>query len=211
MINRTINAVLSSVLRWRLKSYLRYPASATALILVDVQPAFLKDQQELAVSLTTCLNFARTHEIAVYWTAFGGSQPDRPLAPGMQTLFDHLTANAGYSLPNTLRPTGNDIQLPPRATFSAFAGTALSDRLRADGIEHVVLAGSFADLSIDSTARDASETGFHTTVLKDCCGATSDKAHDATLNITLPRMVHAVLTSHEWFAHVAAETQPQLN
>lgn len=78
-------------------------------------------------------------------------------------------------------------------------------------MEHLVFAGAYADLSIDSPARHASELGYHTTVLSDCCGATSIGAGEAILSVTLPRLVHPLMISEEGFKEVEKSNSQQVS
>ncbi|MFI5529816.1 cysteine hydrolase family protein [Kitasatospora sp. NPDC051853] len=55
-----------------------------------------------------------------------------------------------------------------RACFDAFLAEGFEEHLRARGIGHLVLAGLFADVCVDSTARTAFQKGHHITVLADC-------------------------------------------
>ncbi|MFD4656247.1 cysteine hydrolase family protein [Kitasatospora sp. NPDC058444] len=67
-----------------------------------------------------------------------------------------------------------------RARFDAFLGgnpgpgpdrppgEGLEEHLRASGTGHLVFAGLYADVCVDSTARTAFQKGFHITVLTDC-------------------------------------------
>lgn len=47
-------------------------------------------------------------------------------------------------------------------------GGGLEEHLRASGTGHLVFAGLYADVCVDSTARTAFQKGFHVTVLTDC-------------------------------------------
>ncbi|MFE7598422.1 cysteine hydrolase family protein [Streptomyces sp. NPDC057494] len=55
-----------------------------------------------------------------------------------------------------------------RACFDAFLADGFEEHLRARGIGHLVLAGLFADVCVDSTARTAFQKGHHITLLADC-------------------------------------------
>ncbi|MGW3181774.1 cysteine hydrolase family protein [Kitasatospora sp. NPDC001119] len=55
-----------------------------------------------------------------------------------------------------------------RACFDAFLGDGLEEHLRAGGTGHLVFAGLYTDVCVDSTARTAFQKGFHITVLTDC-------------------------------------------
>lgn len=85
--------------------------------------------------------------------------------------------------------------------ISSFIGSGLEEILNELGIDRVVIAGALTDITIDSTARDAAELGFHTTVIADACVGTTEANHRATTVTTLPRMVHAVLAAEELAEH----------
>lgn len=58
-----------------------------------------------------------------------------------------------------------------RACFDAFLGEGFEEHLAARDIGHLVFAGLYADVCVDSTARTAFQKGFHITVLTDCTAA----------------------------------------
>ncbi|KAB8165808.1 isochorismatase family protein [Streptomyces sp. 3MP-14] len=55
-----------------------------------------------------------------------------------------------------------------RACFDAFLAEGFEAHLRARGVRRLVMAGLFADVCVDSTARTAFQKGFDITVLSDC-------------------------------------------
>jgi len=54
---------------------------------------------------------------------------------------------------------------------NAFLGTDLEQRLRADGIDELVVAGMMSSMCVDATVRSAAERGFTVTVVHDACAA----------------------------------------
>ncbi|MCK8678559.1 cysteine hydrolase family protein [Streptomyces lichenis] len=70
-----------------------------------------------------------------------------------------------------VRPRPGEEVFTKRAVFDAFLDERLEPHLRRRGIDHLVLAGLFADVCVDSTARTAFQRGFHLTVLRDCTTA----------------------------------------
>ncbi|MFJ3496990.1 cysteine hydrolase family protein [Streptomyces sp. NPDC086091] len=68
-------------------------------------------------------------------------------------------------------PAPGEAVFTKRARFDAFLGEGFEDHLHARGIGHLVLAGLYADVCVDSTARTAFQKGFHVTVLTDCTTA----------------------------------------
>ncbi|WP_432061205.1 cysteine hydrolase family protein [Streptomyces sp. S1] len=65
-------------------------------------------------------------------------------------------------------PADGEAVFTKRACFDAFLAAGFEEHLRARGVEHLVFAGLFADVCVDSTARTAFQKGFHVTVLADC-------------------------------------------
>jgi nicotinamidase-related amidase len=54
------------------------------------------------------------------------------------------------------------------ACFDAFLSRGFEDHLTGGGVGHLVFAGLYSDVCVDSTARTAFQLGFHVTVLTDC-------------------------------------------
>ncbi|MFF4338912.1 cysteine hydrolase family protein [Kitasatospora sp. NPDC001540] len=70
-----------------------------------------------------------------------------------------------------VRPRPDEAVFTKRACFDAFQDPDFEPHLRRRGIGHLVLAGLFTDVCVDSTARTAFQRGFHLTVLRDCTTA----------------------------------------
>lgn len=64
---------------------------------------------------------------------------------------------------------------------SAFASSDLDGRLRAAGIDTVVLFGVATNLCVESTGRSAGDLGYRVVIVSDACEAATDRAHEATL------------------------------
>jgi hypothetical protein len=104
------------------------------------------------------------------------------------------TASAAGSPTDTLPVS--DAEHVATTSLSAFRGTGLHESLTARGIDRLLVAGFPTNLDVDSTARHAVELGYHVTVLADACAAHDRTAHTAAITTTLPRIVHAIATSH---------------
>jgi biuret amidohydrolase len=104
------------------------------------------------------------------------------------------TASAAGSTAQAL-PVG-DGELVTATTLSAFRGTGLHELLTARDIDRLFIAGFPTNLAVDSTARHAVELGYHVTVFADACAAHDRAAHDAAIEVTLPRVVHAIAGRH---------------
>lgn len=64
---------------------------------------------------------------------------------------------------------------------SAFYATSLEALLRAQKIEHLIIAGVSTDLAVQTTAREAHDRDYQVTVISDACGAGSLESHMFTL------------------------------
>ncbi|MEV8443316.1 cysteine hydrolase [Actinosynnema sp. NPDC051121] len=65
-------------------------------------------------------------------------------------------------------PAPGEFVVTKHACFDAFLTSGFEQHLRRRGIEHLVFAGVYADVCVDSTARTAFQKGWHITLLVDC-------------------------------------------
>lgn len=70
-----------------------------------------------------------------------------------------------------------------KTRYSAFVGTDLEQRLRARGVDTLVLCGLTTECCVDCTARDAFHADFHVFVPTDACAAYEADVHEAALKI----------------------------
>jgi nicotinamidase-related amidase len=93
------------------------------------------------------------------------------------SLLDHTPAT---EIVDELKPEADDwIVTNPKV--SAFASSDLDQRLRAAGIDTVVLFGVATNVSVESTGRSAGDLGYRVVVVEDACSAAAPEAHDATI------------------------------
>ena len=101
--------------------------------------------------------------------------------PNGADLLDDFTSQKG------------DIVLAERSTLSAFMQTDLHEQLKTAEVEHLLIVGPCANLTLDSTIRDGVQFGDHITLLQDCAVAESPAETQDTLQVTLPRYAQTVL------------------
>ncbi|GLY53130.1 cysteine hydrolase family protein [Lentzea sp. NBRC 102530] len=65
-------------------------------------------------------------------------------------------------------PSPGERVFTKHARFDAFLTDGFEAHLRQEGVEHLVFAGLYADVCVDTTARTAFQQGFHVSVLTDC-------------------------------------------
>ena len=69
---------------------------------------------------------------------------------------------------------------------SAFTASDLDQILRTGHIGTLLLAGVATNFVVEGTARQASDLGYDTIIVGDCCASVSQEAHDASLTTALP-------------------------
>jgi ureidoacrylate peracid hydrolase len=87
--------------------------------------------------------------------------------------------SAGAAFVGPLPAPGEMIVTKTR--YSAFHDTDLAARLRAAGIDTVVICGLTTECCVDATARDAYQRDFHVFVASDACAAYEPDLHVAAL------------------------------
>jgi len=112
------------------------------------------------------------------------------LAPESQKVWDDLIVEDG------------DVTII-KNRYSAFAhGSSTLERvLRSRGIDTVLVGGTKTNVCCDSTARDAMMLDFKSIMVSDCCAASSDDEHLASLE-TFIQQFGDVMTSEEVMARV---------
>ncbi|MDO9378826.1 MAG: isochorismatase family cysteine hydrolase [Nocardioidaceae bacterium] len=91
-----------------------------------------------------------------------------------------LVDTPGTEIVDEVKPEAND-WTPTNPKVSAFASSDLDEKLRAAGIDTVVLFGVATNISVESTGRAAGDLGYRVIVVEDACSAASPEAHDATI------------------------------
>lgn len=67
--------------------------------------------------------------------------------------------------------------------FGSFYRTDLEDRLRARGIEALILIGVTTQCCVASTMREAVDRGFRCLTVEDACAATTPELHEAAISL----------------------------
>ncbi|WP_020102154.1 isochorismatase family cysteine hydrolase [Mycobacterium sp. 360MFTsu5.1] len=198
IVNQVMDRAMRGLVATRMRSQIAYTATDSAVILVAPQRDLLVGE---ASNQARLVRTARAAGISVIYAPMtqpydGWTNP----TPSQQAIGDAgllRPGSPGADIHPALSAAEGDIVMPPFEGLSAFAHTALALTLASRQCDHVIIAGARTDIEVDSTARDATEAGLHTTVVSDCCTGSSREGHDGTVKTTLPRLVHAVLTLSE--------------
>jgi len=132
------------------------------------------------------LDGARTAGTQVVYTRVAFQEGHSDLVTNIPLL--GVVAQQGSLLDNTaateiideLKPASDDwIVTNPKV--SGFASSDLDQRLRAAGIDTIVLLGVATNISVESTGRSAGDLGYRVIVVEDACSAAAPETHDATI------------------------------
>jgi nicotinamidase-related amidase len=150
----------------------------TACLVIDAQQEYfaplgkvvLPDAPLAVSAIARLLAGARARRLPVLHVVHESRRPQATtFVPGSAALAIHPDAAPVAAEPVITK------HLP-----GAFTGTALEERLRATGIEHLVIAGFMTQMCVDTTARQAAHLGFKVTVLADATAALGVTGPDGT-------------------------------
>ncbi|WP_431103040.1 cysteine hydrolase family protein [Roseateles noduli] len=201
-----------------------YSTGNTALVLVDLLNDFLaedgkvngriKEQLEernFVANMTRLIAGAREKGLQIVFAPHGlheHSFDDVAEIPvRMQGAMQHKIfwlGEKGSDFYEPFRPHDEDLIATRHRTFDAFFRTDLDEQLRSRGIERLVMAGLTSHTCIESSARSATELGYHLTFLTDAVAEFTPEAHKAAVEISYPTFGHQVLTIDTFLSAVEA-------
>jgi nicotinamidase-related amidase len=135
-----------------------------ALIVIDVQQGFLdprwgrRNNPQAERNVAALLAAWRATGRPLFHVRHGSRSEQGAFYPG----------TPGHAFKPDAQPLPGETVIP-KDVNSAFIGTDLEARLRADGIDTVVLCGLTTDHCVSTTARMAGNLGFHTFLVEDAC------------------------------------------
>jgi nicotinamidase-related amidase len=203
MLNQLINAAGTMLTARGLKKYQIFPKKRTALLLVNCQEGFLHDQSPLKEKLENLVDFARKNNWKIIHAPY--IYTERKFPTQGQLIMDQKLKELSTSKDLLYQQEG-DITLQSRSTLSAFSETDLKGILRKHGLEHIVLAGPVADLTLDSTMRDGVQNDFHIAVLTDVLSFTNQSQAIKDYKHTIVRYAQTV-TDLEGLKRLAEKSQ----
>jgi biuret amidohydrolase len=185
-------------------------ASNTALVIIDMQADFCSPGGYLAqkgydISLTrtpiepirAVLGAARAKGLAVFFTR-EGHRPDLSDLPATKRWRNAkagaaigasgpmgrllVRGEAGWQIIPELQPLPNEpiIDKPGNGAFHA---TDFDHLLRGHGIQNLMLCGVTTAVCVHSTLREASDRGYDTLLLSDCCAESEPALHQAAIEM----------------------------
>ena len=188
----------------------------SALVIVDMQNTFclpgapgeVPEAREIVPAINDLAARMRDLGVPVIWVLHTNSQSDG--VSDWEVFFNHVVRNPDVKkrMVDSLAPENqqvwDDLIVEEQDTviiknrYSALAhGSSNLERvLRSRGIDTVLVGGTKTNVCCDSTARDAMMLDFKSVMISDCCAASSDDEHLASLE-TFVQQFGDVMTSEE--------------
>jgi len=135
-----------------------------ALVVIDVQKGMWghpdyppHDGDGVVQRIAGLIVKARAADAPVMYVQHHGiDEPDHPFKPGLP----------GYPFHDAIAPQpGDDVTVKTKS--SAFHGTDFDAKLKARGIDHLVVTGMQSEYCVDSAIRGAVERGYRVTLVSD--------------------------------------------
>lgn len=167
--------------------------SPRALLLVDIQVAFdapywgARNNPQAEENAGLLLAHWRAAGAPVYHVRHLSVEPQSPLNPAFGKVDFH---------PAVAPQDGEPVF--EKSVNSAFIGTGLEDRLRADGVESLVICGLTTPHCVSTTARMAANLGFSVELVHDACAAFAQNANTSWRDggKADPKFIHQAALDH---------------
>lgn len=179
-------------------------ASRTALLVIDIQNAYMQEPSEPTEAARWQPFLERMHRIVIpnaqrlitecraravevlfariaCQTMDGRDRSLSQRKPGFNNLL--LPKNEWASQCIDALAPGKDEIVVQKTTDSALTGTNLRLILHNLGIHHVICAGIFTDQCVSSTVRSLADESFDVVVAHDACAAATDALHEHELTV----------------------------
>lgn len=175
-------------------------ASKTALIIVDMQNAFVHEKGRLYVPESrkiieptkNLLAKARSKNVLVVYTQDWHHKND----PEFNIWGEHAVAGTWEAeIIDELKPMDNDVMIK-KLRYDGFHGTYLDDVLRMRKIEKTVITGTVANICVLHTAGSAAIRGYEIFIPIDCISALNEFDYMLTLRQTT-FLYRGILTTHD--------------
>ena len=177
----------------------------TALLVMDLQVGILNTfpgAENYVSKVATAVHHAREKNIPVIYVRVGFRQTKPEISlnnksfSSMKQNIANINMDEFMKIHPAVEPLENDAIVTKRR-ISAFTGSDLEVVLRAQNIDHIVLAGIATSGVVLSTLREAADKDYRITVLSDGCADRDEEVHRVLLTKIFPRQAD-VITIHEW-------------
>ncbi|MEY3813501.1 MAG: hypothetical protein RL495_1448, partial [Verrucomicrobiota bacterium] len=169
------------------------PTTGVALLVVDVQPTFLKAMPEGEACLRRCLLAAGAAKLL-----------------GVPVLFtEQVPAKLGPTHPDLLLVAGEGRAVFGKTAFSAFGAPGLVEAFGKMQVSQLLICGLEIPVCVYQTAMDALREGMGVTVLSDAVTCRRSEDGRACLEALRAAGAHVLPTETVFYAMIGDATHPQ--
>ncbi|MFD7679128.1 isochorismatase family cysteine hydrolase [Streptomyces sp. NPDC060187] len=171
--------------------------ATAALVVIDLQKGIVSAHTDSAATAavaraTRLADAFRRHDLPVVLVNVTGRAPGRTDNGGSTSTFALSDGWADLIDELDVRPTDHLITKRRR---SAFHDTGLDTLLRDLGVTQVVLAGIATSSGVESTARSASDHGYHVVLATDAMSDPAVDAHRHSVERVFPKLGETATTA----------------
>lgn len=180
--------------------FVELEASKSALIIIDMQNAFVHEKGRLFVPesrktiepIKKLLERARSKNVLVVYTQDWHQKND----PEFNIWGEHAVAGTWEAeIIDELKPMGDEV-LVKKLRYDGFYGTYLDDVLRMKKVEKTVITGTVANICVLHTAGSAAIRGYEVVIPIDCISALNEFDYMSTLR-QAAFLYRGILTTHD--------------
>ncbi len=176
---------MSTFSEHRIKRGLDFDPERSAVLVIDMLNDFLEPEgampllegRRLYEPIQRLLKSARSSRTPVIWICDEHLPSDREFE---KRSVHCLKGTWGADIVADLGADPEELRIP-KTRYSGFFATDLDERLRQQGIEHLILTGVVTNICVRSTAHDAFFRDYRVTIPVECVAATSEREQESTL------------------------------
>ena len=175
----------------------------TALLVMDYQIDILKivevQSQVLLANTKSLIQAGRSQKAPVIYvqvafrSGYPEVSPNNKSFAALKTSDRMLLKNPGTAMHPEVAPAKDEV-IVIKQRVGPMIGTDLPTILRAQGIEHLVLAGISSSGVVLSTVRAAADLDFAITVVSDACADADEEVHRVLMEKIFPRQANVTKT-----------------
>lgn len=185
---------------------LTLPPGKAAALFIDLQEEHRQDARYLVEGYDAILakarrlqQAARGHAVPLYHCAYvvdvAAARPFHPVMADGGSAFSDKDDPRSALCPEVAPESGEPLLIKSEA--SAFGSGELAPRLRAQGIEWLLVAGVWTEACVDATVKDAIGHGFRVLLVKDACGSATAAMHQLGILNLANRLYGGAVTDTE--------------
>jgi isochorismate hydrolase len=165
-----------------------------ALLVIDMQNYFDSIAREIKKNLLRIIDTCRANQVRIVFTRHGHKDVSKDGGMLAKWWGDNIIYGSGpWQIMPEFQPQKEDLIID-KNRYNAFFNTDLDKRLRAEGIEAMIITGVMTNCCCETTARDGFVRDFRIFFVSDATAAVNDDLHLSTLKNLAYGFAHIVNT-----------------